>query len=111
LDFSGLARAAECHIPEGGILISRIHVNDLAPTDGLTPEQEEQVLEAGRKSFRPMLESLEGRELDAAGLGSAMPPECLQMAKVAQGTFVQSHTPVNQIQIEAPAATSALAGR
>jgi hypothetical protein len=43
--------------------MARIHINDLPPTDGLTPEQEEQILGAGRKSFRPMLESLENREM------------------------------------------------
>lgn len=51
--------------------MARIHLNDLTPTDGLTPEQEEQILGAGRPSFRPMLESLENR----VGASAARPAQ------------------------------------
>ncbi|HEY7156676.1 MAG TPA: hypothetical protein VH575_22095 [Gemmataceae bacterium] len=52
--------------------MARIHINDLTPTDGLTPEQEEQILGAGRPSFRPMLESLENREMYTADVTAAL---------------------------------------
>ena len=52
--------------------MARIHINDLPPIENLTPEQEEQILGAGRKSFRPMLESLENREMYAANVTAAL---------------------------------------
>ncbi|HEY7312803.1 MAG TPA: hypothetical protein VH643_25795 [Gemmataceae bacterium] len=52
--------------------MARIHINDLTPIDGLTPEQEEQFLGAGRPSFRPMLESLENREMYTANVTAAL---------------------------------------
>jgi phosphatidylethanolamine-binding protein (PEBP) family uncharacterized protein len=45
--------------------MTRIRIDDLPVAENLTPEQEELIQGAGRKSFRPRLESLEDREVPA----------------------------------------------
>jgi uncharacterized protein YkwD len=52
--------------------MARIHIDDLPPAEALTPEQEELLLGAGLRSFRPMLEGLETREVMSANLGSTL---------------------------------------
>src|SRR5262245_698231 len=55
--------------------MARIKIEDLPVAEDLTPEQEELILGAGLRSFRPTLEALEGREMMDAGLGrSLLPP-------------------------------------
>jgi hypothetical protein len=49
--------------------MSRIKIEDLSVIENHTPEEEELIFGAGRRSFRPMLESLENREMMDAGLG------------------------------------------
>ena len=51
--------------------MTRVRIDDLPVAEDLTPEQEELILGAGLKSFRPSLESLETREMMDAGLGGA----------------------------------------
>jgi hypothetical protein len=54
--------------------MSRIRIEDLPPADeNLTPEELEQIEGAGRPSFRPSLEGLEGREMYAVNLGNVLP--------------------------------------
>jgi phosphatidylethanolamine-binding protein (PEBP) family uncharacterized protein len=51
---------------KGEIIMARITIDDLPAAENLTPEQEELILGAGLKSFRPSLEALETREVPAA---------------------------------------------
>jgi hypothetical protein len=60
--------------------MARIKIEDLPVVENLTPEEEELIFGAGRRSFRPMLESLENREMMDAGLGFAL------QAPLAQST-------------------------
>jgi hypothetical protein len=46
--------------------MTRIRIDDLPVAETLTPEQEELIQGAGLRSFRPMLEELERREVPAA---------------------------------------------
>jgi hypothetical protein len=46
--------------------MARITIDDLPAAEALTPEQEALLLGAGLKSFRPRLETLEGREVPAS---------------------------------------------
>ncbi len=52
--------------------MARIQINDLPLVEKLTPEQEEEILGAGRQTVRPTLESLESREMMDAALGGTM---------------------------------------
>jgi uncharacterized protein YkwD len=72
--------------------MARIHIDDLPPAETLTPEQEELILGAGLRSFRPRLESLEAREVMSANFGSALvvPPPA---AQPAQALFSNLATP------------------
>lgn len=58
--------------------MARIRIDDLPIEENLTPEEEELILGAGRRSFRPTFESLENRELTDAALGAAVLPGLLQ---------------------------------
>ncbi|HEY7315584.1 MAG TPA: hypothetical protein VH643_40020 [Gemmataceae bacterium] len=49
--------------------MAHIKIEDLPVGANLTPEEEELIFGAGWRSFRPMLESLESREMMDAGLG------------------------------------------
>src|SRR5262245_24182197 len=53
------------HTTERGVPVTRIRIDDLPVAENLTPEQEALIQGAGLKSFRPSLESLEGREVPA----------------------------------------------
>jgi Raf kinase inhibitor-like YbhB/YbcL family protein len=46
--------------------MARIRIDDLPVAENLTPEQEALIIGAGLRSFRPMLEELERREVPAA---------------------------------------------
>jgi Raf kinase inhibitor-like YbhB/YbcL family protein len=46
--------------------MTRIRIDDLPVAENLTPEQEALIIGAGLRSFRPMLEELERREVPAA---------------------------------------------
>jgi phosphatidylethanolamine-binding protein (PEBP) family uncharacterized protein len=46
--------------------MTRIRIDDLPVAENLTPEQEALIIGAGPRSFRPMLEELERREVPAA---------------------------------------------
>jgi hypothetical protein len=48
--------------------MARIRIDDLPIADSLSPEQEQLILGAGLRSFRPSLEALEDRQLMSAGL-------------------------------------------
>jgi hypothetical protein len=48
--------------------MARIKIEDLPVGEDLTPEQEEQIFGAGFRTYRPMFEALEARELMTAGL-------------------------------------------
>jgi phosphatidylethanolamine-binding protein (PEBP) family uncharacterized protein len=50
---------------ERSVPVTRIRIDDLPVAENLTPEQEALILGAGLKSFRPGLETLEGREMPA----------------------------------------------
>jgi hypothetical protein len=52
--------------------MSRIRIDDLPVVENLTPEQEEMILGAGLRTFRPRLESLESRDLLDAGASGAV---------------------------------------
>jgi hypothetical protein len=86
--------------------VTRIRIDDLSVADGLTPEQEELILGAGLRSFRPRLEFLEGREMMDAGIGSALAGPSPLFGKEA---LVQMGAPpANQptIEIQIPRAAS-----
>jgi hypothetical protein len=80
--------------------MARITINDLPPGDGLSPEQEEQVLGAGPKSFRPSIEALEAREVYDASLGGALLPTPLTELAPANGSHVQPFTPEGDAQAD-----------
>jgi hypothetical protein len=54
--------------------MARIRIEDLPPVENLTPEELEEILGAGLRSFRPTFEALDARELMDAGLGRAVLP-------------------------------------
>ncbi|HEY7428050.1 MAG TPA: hypothetical protein VH682_27700 [Gemmataceae bacterium] len=62
--------------------MARIKIEDLPVGENLTPEEEERLFGAGWRSFRPMLESLESREMMDAGLGYGLQ---LQLAQPTGG--------------------------
>jgi len=82
--------------------VARIKIDDLPPAPELPPELEELIQGAGLKSFKPAIESLEGREMYAANLAGALAPGLLAPAKTAalDPAPVQQHLLVNQIQVE-----------
>jgi hypothetical protein len=52
--------------------MTRIRIEDLPNVEELTPEELEKLEGAGRPSFRPMLEQLEGREMYAANITASL---------------------------------------
>lgn len=52
--------------------MARIRIEDLPPVEDLTQEELVEIFGAGRASFRPTFESLEGREMMDAALGNAL---------------------------------------
>lgn len=82
--------------------MSRIKIDDLPPDDkNLTPEELADIEGAGRPSFRPTIETLEGREMYAANLASVAPP-------ALQGHALVQQTPlVNVIQLLSTSNTAA----
>ena len=83
--------------------MARIKIDDLPVAENLTPEQEEQIQGAGLRSFRPTLESLEGREMMDAGLGHGLQPPVLRPAVGGAGQV--GH--VRLLDSPAPGATQA----
>jgi hypothetical protein len=59
--------------------MAQIRIDDLPPDTGLTPEELEQILGAGRPSFRPQIEALEGRELYAVNVTAGITGGVLQV--------------------------------
>src|SRR5262245_29271357 len=87
--------------------MSRIRIEDLPVGENLSPEERERLFGAGRGSFRPTIETLEGREMYAANLSSALSPALLASAQTARGgVLVGQPTLVNEIQVTGPAAAS-----
>src|SRR5262245_36459177 len=82
--------------------MARITIDDLPAAPELPPEQEEQVQGAGPKSFKPSIESLEGREMYAADLAGALAPGLLAPVKAAapDPAPAQQHLLVNHTQVE-----------
>jgi hypothetical protein len=82
--------------------MARIRIDDLPVADNLTPEQEELILGAGLRSFRPSLENLEARQLLSANPVTApvLPP----------GTAVVQQA-ANQMQIDYNAVFSTAAAQ
>jgi hypothetical protein len=72
--------------------MARIKVEDLPVADNLTPEQEELIQGAGRRSFRPKLEGLEDRQLMASHLAASLPvpPPALGQAQVSLRDFLST---------------------
>jgi hypothetical protein len=66
--------------------MARIRIEDLPPVENLTPEELEEILGAGRQSFRPAFEAMEGREMMDAGLGGAVLPSLLAAPHAAAPT-------------------------
>ncbi len=54
--------------------MARIRIEDLPTVENLTPEEQETLLGAGRRSFQPTFEALEAREMMDIGLGRALLP-------------------------------------
>jgi hypothetical protein len=78
--------------------MANIRIDNLPVPEPLTPEEQEQILGAGRPSFRPSFEGLENRELYAANLGGALPPGLLSLPSAArEGALVREFTPVNAV--------------
>src|SRR5262249_2159675 len=66
--------------------MTRIRIDDLPIAEHFTPEEEEQILGAGRPSFRPMLESLEAREMYTANVTASLTAGVLNV----QGAHIQN---------------------
>jgi hypothetical protein len=85
--------------------MARIRIDDLPLGENLTPEEEALILGAGRRpSFRPMLESLENREMYAANVTAAVTAGVLHVgAQHVEGTPQDDHVAIrrveNQIQV------------
>jgi hypothetical protein len=91
--------------------MARIRIDDLPITETVTPEEQEQILGAGRRSFRPSIEGLENREMYAANLGSALTPGLRALADAARGdALVRTLTPANEVQVGGLGATAASGG-
>jgi hypothetical protein len=65
--------------------MARILIADLPLVETLTPEEQEEILGAGRFEFKPAFEALEAREMMDAGLGQPLLP-----------SFVASQNPAAQ---------------
>src|SRR5262249_571030 len=94
----------------GGVQMARITIDDLPAAPELPPEQEEQVQGAGPKSFKPGIESLEGREMYAANLAGALAPGLLlppPKRAALDPARVRQHVLVNEIRVERVAAAPA----
>lgn len=78
--------------------MARIRIDDLPLGENLTPEQEELILGAGRRTFRPTLESLENREMMDASIGSVAMQRMLDMAQGAQIRWLAQETSALQNQ-------------
>jgi hypothetical protein len=76
----------------------RIRIDDLPLGENLTPEQEELIVGAGRRTFRPTLESLENREMMDAGIGGVAMQRMLDMTQGAQIRFLAQETSALQNQ-------------
>src|SRR5262245_60767958 len=91
--------------------MARIHIKDLPVAENLSPEERERLFGAGRASFRPSIESLEGREMYAVNLGSALTPTLLTSMRAAwSAELAQPHTPVDEIRVEGLGAAPASPG-
>jgi hypothetical protein len=87
--------------------MTRIHIQDLPLDTELTPEELDRLFGAGRPSFRPTIESLEGRELYAANLASSLAPGLLSLANGAtDGALVGQQTLRNEALVVGAGATA-----
>jgi hypothetical protein len=87
--------------------MTRIHIEDLPRDTELTPEELDRLLGAGRPSFRPTIETLEGREMYAANLAGSLAPVALAPANEGHhGALVHQVTLENEIHVGGPAATA-----
>ena len=85
--------------------MARITIEDLSPDTDLTPEELELIYGgAGRRSFRPTIDSLEVREMYAANLGSVAVPGLLGPGHVKQAPLV------NELQLTGLGNTSHFQG-
>ncbi len=67
--------------------MARIRIEDLSALENLTPEEQEQLLGAGRPSFHPTFEALEGREMYAANITAGVTAGVLHVRTIhAAGT-------------------------
>src|SRR5262245_9880239 len=98
--------------PEGGVIMTRIHVNDLPAADTLTAEQEELIQGAGLRLRRPTLEGLEDRELMASHLAGALlvKPPAPDPGALSIGQFVSTPMQINLDQTSGALAGHAQGG-
>jgi hypothetical protein len=90
--------------------MARIRIEDMPAAENLSALEQEELFGAGRPSFRPSIESLEGRELYAANLGAALAPGLLPAGAAEGAALVQQHTPVNEIQVTGQGTESGMLG-
>ncbi len=64
--------------------MARIRIDDLPAAQDLTPEEQEQLLGAGRPGFRPGFEALEGREMYAANITAGVTAGVLHVRTLHQ---------------------------
>jgi hypothetical protein len=74
--------------------VTRIRIDDLPVAEDLTPEQEELILGAGLRSFRPQLEVLEGRALPSG----MTPPALVNNPSVIEVPVMVTNTKVSANQ-------------
>lgn len=89
--------------------MARIRIEDLPAVDNLTAEEQEQILGAGLRSFKPTFEALEAREvydvgLNQAWLTNAAPPPA---APSHQAPMVRELAPQIQVDMSLPSSTLA----
>jgi hypothetical protein len=80
--------------------MASIEINDLSVVENLTPEQQEEILGAGVRKFKPTFDSLESRELMDAGLGGALTGLVARPQVDAPAAHVRELAPMAQSPVQ-----------